>query len=532
MLHALGDHFTGGLDLPQWAPVFASGQWAIPDGGLDPLGLTGPRLTKPIVCAVQGICLTIGIELMLACDVRIAAPNSTRFGQIEVKRGIYPVGGATLRFPREVGWGNAMRWLLTGDEFDAAEALRIGLVQEVDRARVRSSRARSSSPTVIAASRFRSACTRRSSRRARRCPANEATARGAPAAGSLQPLLASDDMREGLRAFAAAPAGRVSEASSGARRRSERHDRAQARGSCAARRQLSEIREERCAPVGLLVAAAAKWVADDASRTMFEEFGAAFDRLCDKGAQRDPGCRGKLALLSALYDLDRWDAAFERGVRYVQAEPQWGGSVDTAASLRGLCGMALAHFLRSDALDVLGELLADPERATQGRGRAGARQRGPRRRDRAVALQAADRRCGARGAVGLLRVAARAREGRRAAIRRPIPRARRRSRGGRRARARLEPPRGRAAADRRVVGARAARAAPPRRLPRARAAARIEAATAELLALVASGSPADAQAAAAALATFKHDPTLRARIVAATREQRDRDAREAILKKL
>ena len=51
--------------------------------------------------------------------------------QIEVLRGIYPFGGATLRLPRTTGWGNAMRWLLTGDEFDAAEAHRIGLVQEV-----------------------------------------------------------------------------------------------------------------------------------------------------------------------------------------------------------------------------------------------------------------------------------------------------------------------------------------------------------------------------------------------------------------
>jgi enoyl-CoA hydratase len=130
VLHALGDHFTGGLDLPQWSTAFSSGKWQIVEDGLDPLGMTGPRVKKPVIVAVQGTCLTIGIELMLACDVRIAAPNA-RFGQIEVKRGIYPVGGATLRFPREVGWGNAMRWLLTGDEFDAAEAYRIGLVQEV-----------------------------------------------------------------------------------------------------------------------------------------------------------------------------------------------------------------------------------------------------------------------------------------------------------------------------------------------------------------------------------------------------------------
>jgi enoyl-CoA hydratase len=66
---------------------------------------------------------------MLATDIRIAA-EGTRFGQLEVLRGLYPVGGATIRFMLEAGWGNAMRYILTGDEFGAAEALRIGLVQE------------------------------------------------------------------------------------------------------------------------------------------------------------------------------------------------------------------------------------------------------------------------------------------------------------------------------------------------------------------------------------------------------------------
>ncbi len=51
--------------------------------------------------------------------------------QIEVARGILPFGGATIRFPRAVGWGNAMRWILTGDSFPVEEAYRIGLVQEV-----------------------------------------------------------------------------------------------------------------------------------------------------------------------------------------------------------------------------------------------------------------------------------------------------------------------------------------------------------------------------------------------------------------
>ncbi|MCA9579520.1 MAG: crotonase/enoyl-CoA hydratase family protein, partial [Myxococcales bacterium] len=101
-----------------------------PDGGVDPLGMRGRVRSKPLVMAVQGYCLTIGIELLLASDIRIAA-SDTRFGQIEINRGIFPFGGATLRLPQVAGWGNAMRWLLTGDMFDAQEALRIGLVQEV-----------------------------------------------------------------------------------------------------------------------------------------------------------------------------------------------------------------------------------------------------------------------------------------------------------------------------------------------------------------------------------------------------------------
>jgi enoyl-CoA hydratase/carnithine racemase len=197
VLFAHGDHFTGGLDLPQWSQVFASGKWAIPDGGLDPLGLTGRRVRKPVVAAVQGICLTIGIELLLAMDVRVAA-DTTRFGQIEVKRGIYPVGGATLRFQREVGWGNAMRWLLTGDEFDAAEALRIGLVQEVVPAGRQLERAVHLADTIAAQAPLGVYATLASGRAALPAAEREAGARLMP---DLLPLMGSDDVQEGLRAF-------------------------------------------------------------------------------------------------------------------------------------------------------------------------------------------------------------------------------------------------------------------------------------------------------------------------------------------
>jgi enoyl-CoA hydratase/carnithine racemase len=175
--------------------MFSSGAWAIPAGGVDPLGLTGPRLGKPVVAAVQGICLTIGIELLLATDVRIAAP-ATRFAQIEIKRGIYPVGGATLRFPREVGWGNAMRWLLTGDEFDAAEALRMGLVQEVVADPL--ARAVALAEVIAAQAPLGVYATLASSRAA--LPAAERAAADRLLL-DLRPLMTSADVQEGLRAF-------------------------------------------------------------------------------------------------------------------------------------------------------------------------------------------------------------------------------------------------------------------------------------------------------------------------------------------
>src|SRR3954468_14082727 len=129
VLFANGDHFTGGLDLISVRPNLAAGKSPFPENGRDPWRLDGPW-TKPVVAAAQGWVMTLGIELLLAADVRIAAADA-RFAQIEVNRGIYPFGGATVRFPQVAGWGNALRWILTGDEFDAQEALRIGLVQEV-----------------------------------------------------------------------------------------------------------------------------------------------------------------------------------------------------------------------------------------------------------------------------------------------------------------------------------------------------------------------------------------------------------------
>jgi enoyl-CoA hydratase/carnithine racemase len=133
VLHAMGDHFTAGLDLPTIAPLMQRGEKAVPLGLVDPLnlGMEGyRRRIKPMVVAVQGITYTLGIELMLAADIVVAADNC-RFSQLEVKRGIMATGGATLRMAERAGMGNALLHLLTGDEFNSAEALRLNFVQRV-----------------------------------------------------------------------------------------------------------------------------------------------------------------------------------------------------------------------------------------------------------------------------------------------------------------------------------------------------------------------------------------------------------------
>ncbi len=129
-LFSKGKHFTAGLDLADVAKHIGKGATLFGDETVDPVQLIGRKRTKPMVVAVQGYALTIAIELILANDICIAGKD-TKFGQIEIKRGIFPFGGATIRFAQRCGWGNAMRYLLTGDSFDENEALRIGLVQEV-----------------------------------------------------------------------------------------------------------------------------------------------------------------------------------------------------------------------------------------------------------------------------------------------------------------------------------------------------------------------------------------------------------------
>ena len=85
---------------------------------------------KPVIAMINGFCLGGGCEMSMSCDLRIASDRA-RLGQPEINLGLIPGGGGTQRLPRLVGMGQAMKMILTGDMIDAAEALRIGLVDEV-----------------------------------------------------------------------------------------------------------------------------------------------------------------------------------------------------------------------------------------------------------------------------------------------------------------------------------------------------------------------------------------------------------------
>ena len=126
--------FCAGADLKTYTPLLAERDLyeirqdanRVGFGGIT----RGLEIWKPIIAAVNGYALAGGLELALACDIRIASENA-QFGCSEVRRGFHHCDGGTVRLPLIVGLGNALKMQLTGEPIDADEALRIGLVSEV-----------------------------------------------------------------------------------------------------------------------------------------------------------------------------------------------------------------------------------------------------------------------------------------------------------------------------------------------------------------------------------------------------------------
>lgn len=165
---------------------------------------TGQRVTQrlealpvPVIAAVNGFALGGGCELALACDIRIAAENA-KFGQPEVNLGVPPGYGGTQRTARLLGSGAALYLCLTGEMLDAAEALRIGLVQRVvPLAELRTEALRIAN-VIAAKAPLAITAVKRSIRDGAALPLNEGLALEALHFGAL---VGTSDFREGTRAF-------------------------------------------------------------------------------------------------------------------------------------------------------------------------------------------------------------------------------------------------------------------------------------------------------------------------------------------
>ncbi len=199
VLYARGDHFSAGLDLAEVGPAVAvrGPEVLAGPGRYDPFGVWGEPVPKPVVMAVNGIAFTLSIELALSSDIVVAA-HDVRFCQLEIGRGIMPYGGATFRAPARLGWGNAMRFLLTADEFGAEEARRMGLVQEVVPAGQHVDRAVEIARHIAAQAPLGVQGTLANARAARAAAERVAVEH---LRGLLPGIFASEDAAEGLRSF-------------------------------------------------------------------------------------------------------------------------------------------------------------------------------------------------------------------------------------------------------------------------------------------------------------------------------------------
>ena len=123
--------FVAGADIKEFPALReAAGETGGSARGIQKVGLTMERLRTPIVAAIHGFCLGGGLELAMACDVRVAAEDA-QLGQPEIKLGLIPGGGGTQRLPRLVGRGRALYLNLTGDFISGEQAYEWRLVERV-----------------------------------------------------------------------------------------------------------------------------------------------------------------------------------------------------------------------------------------------------------------------------------------------------------------------------------------------------------------------------------------------------------------
>jgi enoyl-CoA hydratase len=193
VLTGAGGTFSAGMDLKAYLRGESP---AIEGRGLCGITITPPR--KPLIGAVEGWALAGGFELLLACDLVVAA-RTARFGVPEVKRSLVAGGGAALLLPRRVPFAIALELLLTGEPFGAERAAEVGLVNRLTDEGGALDGALRLAETVVANGPLAVAATKQIARSSADWTLEEGWAKQAEIA---KPVFASEDAKEGATAFA------------------------------------------------------------------------------------------------------------------------------------------------------------------------------------------------------------------------------------------------------------------------------------------------------------------------------------------
>ena len=198
-----GRSFMAGADLRTYIPEVTSarrrGAHDLDDvlrEGTDAV-LRTVVIDKPVIAAVNGPCVAGGMELLGATDIRIATPHAT-FGLMEIKRGLFPGGGSTVRLPRQLPYAAAMELLLTADAVPASRALALGLLNEIVEEDALAASALAWARRITANAPLAVQATKESVRRGLALPLDEAYALESEISHRV---FATEDAAEGPRAF-------------------------------------------------------------------------------------------------------------------------------------------------------------------------------------------------------------------------------------------------------------------------------------------------------------------------------------------
>jgi len=206
VLTGTGDAFCSGADLGRLIPLLTRARPA--EDEYDRALLENPEvfqrgfmrnfeLWKPVIAAVNGFALAGGTEILQATDIRVASPTAS-FALTEVRLGLLPGGGSTVRLARQVPYVEAMKILLTGDRITADDALRIGLINEIVPAEKLLERAQEIAQRIADNAPIAVRCIKESVIRGMGRPFDEAFA---VEDEMLKPVMRSEDAKEGPRAF-------------------------------------------------------------------------------------------------------------------------------------------------------------------------------------------------------------------------------------------------------------------------------------------------------------------------------------------